>query len=184
MATGFNNVPPLNVSIANNAVEGLGLSGIISTRPSAKYVSGARCILKINGELVGFAFSISWRINTMYNEINVIDDVMADELVPTRISVDGTISALHIPGQSSTAKLWQPDSISFLFHKYIQIEVRDSQTDDLLFKTSKAVITSRTEDIRVDQLSNVTLSWKALGWRDEFDSSKGVEGYDKAKKRI
>jgi hypothetical protein len=123
--------------------------------------------MKINGKITGFAFGISWRISTSVTEINTIDDYFPAELVPQRIQVEGTISALHIPGQSAGTELWQPDSLNFLFQQYITIEVRDSATDQLLFYTSKAMITSRSEDIRVDALANVTLSWRAIGFQDE-----------------
>ncbi len=144
-----------------------GVSGIVSTKPTAKYTSGARTTLKINNKLVGFAFSVSWRINTEYVENRTIDDYLANELIPTRISVDGTIGTFHIPGQSATAALIQPDVLGFLFHKYITIEVRDSATDELLFYTNKAVITSRMESLQSEQLGTVQLSFKAIGWKDE-----------------
>lgn len=163
--SGFTNRPPLAQNLLDNVVSNV--SGVFSTRAVARYASGARCVLKINSKLVGFAFAVSWRISTNYVEINTVDDPLPNELVPQRITVDGTISALHIPGTSATTELWQPDVLSFLFHQYVTIEVRDSQTDALLFYTNKAVITSRQEDIRVDQLSNVTLSFKAIGWKDE-----------------
>lgn len=165
MSNGFNNNPPLAQNVLENLASNL--TGIFSTRPTAKYASGARCILKINGQIVGFAFAASWRITTQYTEINCIDDPLTEELVPQRISVDGTISALHIPGVSASTELWQPDVLSFLFNRYIAIEVRDTKTDDVLFFTGKAMITSRTEDFKVDQLSSVTLTFKAIGWRDE-----------------
>jgi hypothetical protein len=174
--SGFDN----NNGVLNNLNSNI--SGILSTKPAAQYASGARCILKINGKLVGFAFGVSWRITTSYIENNTIDDYLPAELIPQRISVDGTISALHIPGQSATTELWQSDVLSFLFHRYVQIEVRDSQTDQLLFHTNQAVFTSRQEDIKVDQLSNVSLTWKAIGWNDEkppetpenFDKESGL----------
>lgn len=165
MPSGFNNRPPFAERLAGNAASNL--SGILSTRPTAKYSSGARCLLKINSKLCGFAFNISWRINTTVVELNTIDDYMPYELIPQRVTVEGTIGALHIPGISAGTELWQPDLLNFLFHKYITIEVRDSATDQVLFYTDKAMITSRSEDIRVDQLSQVQLSWKAIGYRDE-----------------
>lgn len=167
MPKGFNNTPPAGQGLLDNVVGG-NISGILSTRPSAKYASGARCILKINGEIIGFAFGISWRITTAVSEINTIDDPFTNELVPQRCTVDGSISALHIPGVSAGTKGWQANALSFLFQKYIQIEVRDSKTDEVLFLASKAMITSRQEELRVDQLANVTLSFKAIGWRDEL----------------
>lgn len=163
--SGFNNVPPITTNIANNLAGNI--SGILSTKPSAKYESGARIALKINGLLVGFAFSISWRINTTVVAVNTIDDYMPYELAPQRLTVDGTIGALHIPGQSVGVLLWQPDILNFLTQQYISIEARDSATDQVIFYTDKAMITSRTEDIRVDSLANVQLQWQAIGYRDE-----------------
>lgn len=154
-------------------------AGIISTKPTAKYASGARCVLRINGRLIGFAFGISWRINTTFVEVNTIDDYLPYELAPQRITCDGTISALHIPGQGPSAEFIQANLLSFLFHKYIQIEVRDSRTNALLFFTDRAVITTRQEDIRVDQLANMTLSFKAIGWKDEKEAATYPTNFDK-----
>jgi hypothetical protein len=165
MSDGFDNKPSVGQRLADNVVGNL--SGVFSTKPTAKFASGARSILKINGSMVGFAFGISWRINTMVTEINTIDDYMPYELAPQRVTVEGTLSALHIPGQGVGAKLWQPDILNFLTQQYISIEVRDSATDQLLFYTDRAIITTRVEDIKVDQLANVQLSWRAIGFRDE-----------------
>lgn len=168
MAGGFNNVPPLHEQLIDNIVGG-NIGGILSTRPQAKYASGARTILRVNDEIVGFAFNISWNISTAYREITVIDNPLPEELAPQRIRVDGSISALHIPGISAGTQLWQADTLSFLFHQYITIEVRDSATDTLLFYAPKAAITSRREDIKVDSLAQVQLSFIAIGFRDEKD---------------
>jgi hypothetical protein len=162
--SGFNNRPNLGGQLLNNVASNV--SGIFSTKPSARYASGARTTLKINGKVVGFAFGVSWRIQTAVTEIQTIDDVFPAELAPQRIQVEGSLNAMHIPGISAGTELWQPDALNFLFQQYITIEVRDT-SDQLLFYTSKAMITSRTEDIRVDSLANVTLSWKAIGFQDE-----------------
>lgn len=182
MANGFNNVPPVYSQVADNIVGG-NIGGIISTRPSAKYMSGARCILKVNGRVVGFAFGVSWDISTSYTEIDSIDNIVPDELAPRRIQVSGNISALHIPGQSAGVDLWQADPLSFLFHQYIVIEVRDSATNQLLFYTNKAVITTRREEIRIDDLASVSLSFMAIGFRDEKVPST-PENFDKLKKEV
>lgn len=174
--SGFNNRPG---NIADNVVNNI--SGIFSTKPTARYASGARTILKINGKICGFAFGISWRISTQHIEITTIDDWLPHELAPQRVSVEGSISALHIPGQSAGTELWQADALNFLFGQYIEIEVRDDKTDQLMFYTSKAMITSRSEDIRVDQLASVQLTWRAIGYQDER-SPKVVDGYNKTEK--
>lgn len=167
MPSGFNNRPSIGQQITDNL--GSNISGIFSTRLTAKYMSGARCILKVNNKISAFAFGISWRINTNAMENNTIDDYTPYEFVPQRVTVEGTITGLHIPGQSAGTELWQADVLSFLSHKYITIEVRDIATDSLLFFTKKAMIVSRSEDIKVDQLSSIQLSFKAIGFRDERD---------------
>lgn len=166
MADGFNNKQEFGQQLVDNTLEG-NFGGIVSTRAMAKYMSGARCILRMNSKIVGFAFGVSWRIQTSFTEIDSIDNILPDELAPRRIQVDGSISALHIPGRGAGIQLWQPDVLSFLFHQYITIEVRDSQTNNLLFFAPKAVITSRQEDVRVDDLAQVSLSFQAIGFRDE-----------------
>ena len=162
--SGFNNRPNAAQRVSDNVAGNV--SGVFSTKSSARYASGARTILKINGKISGFAFGISWKITTQVTEIQTIDDYFPYELAPQRISVEGTISALHIPGQSAGTELWQPDMLNFLFQQYVTIEVRDT-TDALLFYTTQAMITSRSEDIKVDALSNVQLSWRAIGFKDE-----------------
>lgn len=166
--TGFDN-QGTGQTLANNALSNV--AGILSTRPNAKYLSGARITLKINGKLVGFAFAISWNITTSFIEINTCDDYLPYELAPQRVTVDGTISCLHIPGTSAGTEGWQSDVLSFLFQPYVSIEARDSATNQIVFATDKAMIEQRSEDIRVDQLSSVTLRWRAIGFIDEKDLS-------------
>lgn len=166
MPAGFNNVPNVGQQLVDNLVGG-NLSGIISSRPSAKYMSGARTILRINSRPVGFAFGISWHIETAFTEVSVVDNPLPEELVPRAIKVTGSISALHIPGQSPGVQLWQADVLSFLFHQYLTIEVRDSTTNQLLFYAPKSVITSRQEDIKVDDLAQISLSFMSIGFKDE-----------------
>lgn len=140
---------------------------IVSAKPVAKYLSGARCTLKVNGKIIGFAFAISWNIKTSVTEINTIDDYLPYELAPQRITVDGAISGFRIPGSGPTQNLLQADFVSFLHQRYIEIEVRDTQSDNLIFLANKALITSRNENIKSDALADVSLSFKAIGWVDE-----------------
>ena len=119
MPSGFNNKPPAAQGLLDNVASNV--AGIISTRPSAKYASGARTTLKINGKLVGFCFGVSWRIQTAVTEIQTIDDVYPAELAPQRIQVEGTLNALHIPGISAGTEFWQPDALNFLFQQCVTI---------------------------------------------------------------
>jgi hypothetical protein len=163
---GFDNKKDFFTNTAENVLAGT--NNIFSIKPTAKYLSGARTLIKINGELSAFAFQISWRINTSYTEVNTIDDYAPYELAPQRLTVEGNIGGFHIPGKSATVDAIQADALSFLFHRYITIEVRDSSSNELLFYTPRAVITSRSEDISAESLARVSLSFKAIGWKDEL----------------
>lgn len=156
---------PTGASIADNVLSNF--QGILSISPHGKYITGARTIIKINGKLAAFAFQVSWNIRTEQDEIWTIDDWTPYELAPKRVTVEGTIGGFYIPFKSPTKQAFMPNLLSFMFHKYITIEVKDRVTDALLFQTNKAVITSLDQNITAGELSNVKLTWKAIGWVDE-----------------
>ena len=156
--------------IVGNAITGAieaNAGGIFSLRPTAKYMTGARTVLKVNDKLLGFAFQVSWNINTEQTEIYTIDDPLPHEIAPKRISVSGTLGCFVIPGRSATAEVIQSDMRSFLINKYITIEVRDSVTDEIIFKTNNAVVTNNQGSLNAEQVGTMQLSWKAIGWLSE-----------------
>ncbi len=161
----IDNNPSIIERVGQNALSNV--EGIFSLKPMAKYLSGARCVLRMNGKIVGFAFGISWKITTEATEIDTIDDYLPYELAPSRIMVNGSISGFRIPGSGPGTLGLQPDILAFLHQRYVDIEVRDSQTDNLIFQTRRAMITSRTENIRSDNLAEMTLEFKAIGFVDE-----------------
>ncbi len=132
------------------------------------YFTGSRAIIKVNSKLFGFAFGITFNIRTMNTEINTIDDWIPYELAPQRILINGTMSLFHIPGKSPTREMVQANTLSFLFHKYITIEVSDQMTGQKIFETKRAVITNRNQTIQAGEISTMTLEWKALGWIDDI----------------
>jgi len=152
-------------SVASNAISGVG--SIVAAKPVAKYFSGARCILRVNGNILAFATGISWTIHTEAEEITTIDSYMPHELAPNRVKVNGTISGLRIPGNGPGYNLMQANMLNFAHQKYIDIEVRDSQTDNLIFQTNKALITRRSESVRSEGMAEMTLDFMAIGFIDE-----------------
>lgn len=167
-----------NGSIPQNILSDF--ANIIATQPTAKFASGARCTIKVNGKPFAFATQVSWNISTAQTEIRTIDDYLPYEFAPSMVSVEGSISGLHVPGFGPSAELFQSDVLSFLFHKYINIEVRDRTTNTLLFFAGKAVITNRSESIPAEGPAQITLNFKAIGWRDEQDPTF-PEGYNQTK---
>lgn len=148
--------------VAESAFGNIGLS-----KNMGKYFTGSRCVIKINSDLAGFAFAVSFSINTEQEEIWAIDSWTPWEIAPKRVTVEGTLGMFHIPGKGPSQEGIQADVLSFMFHKYITLEVRDARSDIMVFQTNKAVVTSRRQDIKAGELSTIQLNWKAIGWADE-----------------
>lgn len=146
-------------------------SAIAFNRPSARYMTGARTTLKINDQIIGFAFQVTWNVQNQVTQINTIDDIVPWELAPKRVSVSGTLGLFQIPGNSPVQAGIMPDLGSFLANKYITIEVKDSATDALLFKTNTAMITGMQGDINSERLASTTLAWQAVGWQTDSTSA-------------
>lgn len=133
-----------------------------------KFMTGSRAVIKLNGKLAGFAHSVTFRVNTSQVDVLTIDDWTPYEIAPSRVSVEGTLGMFYVPGKGASSELLQSNVLSFLHHRYITIEIRDRKTDELIFTTNKAVITSRYQELKAGELSNVVLNFKALGWADEM----------------
>lgn len=140
---------------------------IFTLKPQAKYTTGARTILKVNNQIIAFAFGVTWNISTSAEEIYTIDDPLPWELAPKRIEVNGTLSLFQVPGKSPQAMTIQSDVASFLMNKYIVIEVKDSATDATLLKVGSAMVTGQQGSLNSQQLGTVNLTWKAVGWQIE-----------------
>lgn len=141
--------------------------GLITTRQNAKYLSGARTVVKVNDRIFGFCFAVSWNVETDYTEIRTIDNPMPYELGPKRVSVSGTLSSWVLPGQSPQAEVMQSDMLSFIFNRYITIEVSDSSTGNIIFKTDRAMIVRSRGRSSPDSLSQMELEWRAIDWMNE-----------------
>lgn len=171
-------VKPLK-NLAENVASNF--DGIFALKPDAKYLSGARCLIRVNGEIVAFAFSISWKISTSVTEISTIDNYMPYELAPQSISVSGSIGCFRIPGTSPGTLFMQSDILNFMHQPYIEIEVRDSKTDNLIFSTKRAMIVGRSESVKSESLADMSLEFRAIGFVDErtptkVDDSAGSNG--------
>lgn len=132
------------------------------------FFHGSRAIIKVNGDIFGFAFGVNVNIQTHHEEIWTIDDYTPYELAPSKIQVNGTLSMFHVVGRGPSQTLIQSNVLSFLFHRYVTLEIRDQKTDVTLFKSNRVTITGRSQSIQAGEQSNIQLSWKAIGWKDEL----------------
>lgn len=143
---------------------------------ASRYMSGSRAVIKINDKLFGFAFGVSFNVETQQDEIWTVDDWTAYELAPSKVRVNGTLSMFHVPGKGPTERLVQPNILGFLFHRYITIRIEDQATGAKIFETNRAQVTSKRQVIREGELSRIELQWKAIAWTDVAPYYPG--GYD------
>lgn len=154
--------------LADNLINSA-VGGLSPLNNFGRYMTGARAIIKVNDKLFGFAFGVNFNIQTETNEVWTIDDWTPYELAPNRIMVSGTMGLFHIPGKGPTRELVQANVLSFLFHRYVTIEITDQMTGQTIFKTNRAVITNKSQSIQAGEISTIQLSWKAIGWADELN---------------
>jgi len=154
------------------------VGGLSPLNNFGRYMTGSRAIIKVNDKIFGFAFAVSFNITTEHDENRTIDSYIAPELMPSRITVNGTLSMFHIPSRGPTQELVQANALSYLMHKYITIDISDQTTGQTIFKTNKAVITNRAQTLQAGEISTIQLTWKALGWSDELipTEPKGANG--------
>ena len=158
-----------NALSIENAIAGTSLASIVfpTDELAGRNLTGARAVIKINERIVGFAYNVNFRVNTQYDDIWAIDHYTPYELAPKRITVDGSMSMFHIPGKGATKTNYQASPFGFMYNKYIAIEITDSVTKQLILRTNKAFVTSRSTTIGADRPAEVILSWKAISWEDE-----------------
>jgi hypothetical protein len=137
--------------------------------PSARFIAGGRTIISINKVSAPRLSSISWRILTEQRPIREIDNHFAYELAPNIIDVSGAYTEYREPFRGPTISQHQANPLSFMWHPYISIEVRDSLTDALLFFSGKCAITERSESVSMDGLMMTSIKWQALAWKDEYE---------------
>jgi hypothetical protein len=145
-----------------------------------KYVSGARVVVKLNKHIVTFANSISWEVATSHTPLYTIDRYLPYELMPTMITVRGTIGGFRRPEFSPTSYKFQSNIQSFLFNRYITIEVYDSVNPEMiLIKVDRAVINRRSETYKAGQLGQIMFDWEGIGFEDYRMPKAPPIGYNK-----
>jgi hypothetical protein len=142
-------------------------SNLVGYTPSARFVSGGRVLVSINGIPAPRLSSISWKINTDQRPNREIDNHFPHEFVPNNIDVSGSYSEYREPFRGATNAFHQASALSFMWHPYISIEVRDNLTDALLFYAGKAVIFDRSESVTTEGLVMTSVQWRAISWKDE-----------------
>ena len=126
-----------------------------------KVFTGARAILRLNGNLVVFATDASYTIETEYKPISEIDNSLPAELAPGAVRVQVTVSNLRVPFGSPTVDRLQPTILNVMTQPYAMLELRDRGTDSTILRVPKAMLVRRSGHVSARAMA--TESWTFIG---------------------
>jgi hypothetical protein len=75
---------------------------------SSEVFSGARCMLTINGQQVGFARSASYSVNINYEPVKVLGNIEVQEHVATSYNVQFSVGSFNLVGGDVVAEGLMP----------------------------------------------------------------------------
>lgn len=142
-------------------------ASLIGLKPQPRIMSGARAVIKINGQVAALCTNVSYEITMDWSEIRGIDELIPNDLAPNSFSVKGSMILYRVPNKSPIKDYLSQDMFSGILWPYSTIEIRDKRTDELIMLVRRAAITSRAESFAPGQLTATTMSFVGVGFRDE-----------------
>jgi len=126
-------------------------------------LKGSECKLYIGGKLYPEAQQISYSIDYSETEIYGIDSIFAQEIVTTRISVQGSVSGVRVKlsgglqGKDALTKINQK-----LFAPYVAIEIRDRYSDQKLIFIPQCKISAETMQVAAKGVVKLNFTFKGI----------------------
>lgn len=132
-----------------------------------KILTGARAIIRMNGDVVVFATDVSYSIEHEFKPLIEIDNSTPAELTPGRTSIQVVASGLRVPNDSPTMSRLAPTVANAMTQPYCTIELRDRQTDATILYVDRAQMTRRTGRVAARGMATETWTFIGIGWWDE-----------------
>lgn len=126
-------------------------------------LKGAECKLYIGGKLYPEVQQISYTIDYSETEIYGIDSIFAQEIVPTRVSVQGSVSGVRVKlsgglqGKDAVSKINQR-----LLAPYISFEIRDRYSGIKLIFIPQCKVTAETLQVGAKGTVKLGFSFKGI----------------------
>jgi hypothetical protein len=147
-------------------------------------LSGARTIFSVNGSQIAAGFVMDYRIDTSIDAITSVDNILEEELAPSRITVFMNVKVYRTPDndpvtlgiapqggdQSNPSLQANPFSMS----PYIVIEVRDRITDKTVLYLPRARLLSRSGTVQAEDLHVETWSLRSIGYMGPGQQVSGL----------
>lgn len=128
----------------------------------------AATVLRINGKPYGCVSSFSWSSSTPQKAVNGIDDLAAQELIPTSASVSGNISLYRITGSGGLEGAGLTTSFDEIpRERYFVLQLVDTRTDQILFEARSCKVESQQWNVAAKSLITGSCSFRGLQWNNE-----------------
>lgn len=134
-----------------------------ATKQFPKYFSGARCRLRVNGDVIGAALEVSWSVNSEMREIRTIDSYVPWEIVPGQITISANLKRIIDPNRQAASDGLYSTITSHLHQPYASIEVVDRIGGLVflargMFKDLKGTVAN--QQLGVESVSFIGYYWK------------------------
>lgn len=124
---------------------------------------GADVKLYLAGKLYAEVQGINYTIDYGVDEIRGIDSQFAQELVPTRISVQGTVSGLYIKLVGGLqAYNARPGITDLLSSPYFSIRIKDRSSDTDVIWIPQAMVVSESVSIPSKGTVKINFTFKGI----------------------
>ncbi len=131
-------------------------------------IPAAATVLFINGKAYGAVSSFGWTSNTPHKEVNGIDDLSSQELIPTTAKVTGSVGLYRITGSGGLEGIGvttQFDKMSS--EKYFVLQLIDTRTDQIIFQARQCKVESQSWTSAARSLVTGTMTFQGLTWDNE-----------------
>jgi hypothetical protein len=147
-------------------------------------ITGARTLVKINGELFAAGYVLDYTIETAVTVIDGIDNVLPNELAPERITVSMSMKVYRTPENDPVTMDFAPRGDNalddpqkgFTQSSYISIEIRDRITDKTVIFLPRAWITKHSGSMEAEGILSETWHVKSIGFTGPGAQTSSIFG--------
>lgn len=139
-------------------------------------LSGQRIAVSLNGKEIAYGVVMDFNIDTHVSETRGVDSVLPIELYRSFVSVAMSLRVYRTPENDPGTLGLMPAKMDhendqlasgFAVGRYMQIEVRDQQTDKIVLYFPRALMSSRSGSTSAGDLTTETWSVVCIGYRSQ-----------------
>ena len=133
-------------------------------------IKGAECRLYVGGKLYAEVQTIQYTIDYGEEEIHGIDSQFAQEIAPTKLSVNGQVTGIRVKFTGGLQGYSLRTKINEILHgPYVSLRIQDRQTEQDIFWLPQMKVTSETFTVSAKGVVNINFKFKGIVPYGELD---------------